>query len=117
MATAPGVTRAAQDGDDVVVEVGSGRYQFGYDGARLAARLQPPPGRFSTRTTVEVLLASPAARAVLDKRIPGFSSNPRVQQALRMSLREIAPYAPTVFTEEMLKTLDADLRAIPEAQK
>ena len=70
--------------------------------------------RFSTRTTVEVLLASPAARAVLDKRIPGFSSDPRVQQALQMSLREIAPYAPTVFTEEMLKTLDDDLRAIPE---
>jgi alpha-L-rhamnosidase len=41
VASAPGVTRAVQDGEDVVVEVGSGRYQFEYDGARLAARLQP----------------------------------------------------------------------------
>jgi alpha-L-rhamnosidase len=62
VATAPGVKRATQQGDDVLVEVGSGRYQFGYDGARLAARLQPP-GR---------------------------------------------------FTEEMLKTLDDDLRATPD---
>ena len=36
MAKAPGVTKAAQDGDDVVVEVGSGRYAFGYDAAPIA---------------------------------------------------------------------------------
>ena len=34
-----------------------------------------------------------------------------------MTLREVAPYAPTIFTEEMLKALDDDLRAIPDAQK
>ncbi len=113
VAAAPGVKRATQEGDDVVVEVGSGRYQFGYDGARLAARLQPP-GRFSTQTPVEDLLASPQARAVLDRHVAGFTTDPRVQQALKMSLREIAPYAPAVFTEEMLKVLDDDLRAIPD---
>ncbi|HYN02067.1 MAG TPA: hypothetical protein VE359_06455, partial [Vicinamibacteria bacterium] len=43
VAAAPGVTRATQAGEDVVVEVGSGRYRFGYDGARLAERLKPPP--------------------------------------------------------------------------
>ena len=31
VASAPGVTRAAQDGEDVVVEVGSGQYAFAYD--------------------------------------------------------------------------------------
>ncbi len=51
---------------------------------------------------------------MLDKRVPGFTTDPRLQQALKMSLREIAPYAPTVFTEEMLKGLDDDLRAIPD---
>jgi alpha-L-rhamnosidase len=30
VATADGVTRAVQDGEDVIVEVGSGRYQFAY---------------------------------------------------------------------------------------
>ena len=96
-----------------MVEVGSGSYQFVYDGAALAARLNPP-ARFSTRTTIEALLANPQARAVLDKRLPGFTTDPRVEQALGMTLREIAPYAPTIFTEEMLKTLDDDLRAIPD---
>ena len=103
---------AAQEKDDVVVEVGSGSYRFAYDGAALAARLNPP-ARFTTRTPVEGLLASPEARAVLDRRLPGFTTDPRVQQALRMNLREIAPYAPAIFTEEMLKALDDDLRGDP----
>ncbi|HEX9187465.1 MAG TPA: hypothetical protein VGB87_10355, partial [Vicinamibacteria bacterium] len=101
------------DGDAVVVEVGSGSYRFSYDGAALAARIAPP-ARFSTEATVEALLASPEARAVLDRRLPGFTTDPRVQQALRMSLRQIAPFAPAVFTAEMLTTLDADLKAIPD---
>ena len=95
-----------------MVEVGSGRYRFAYDGAALAARVSPP-ARFSTRTTIEALLANPQARAVLEKRVPGITTDPRVEQALRMSLREVAPYAPTILTEEMLKALDADLAAIP----
>jgi alpha-L-rhamnosidase len=111
VATAPGVTGATQAGDDVVVQLGAGRYSFVYDGARLATRSQP---RFSTRTTVEALLASPAARAAVDKRVPGFSADPRLQQALKMNLREIAPYAPAAFTEETLKALDDDLAAIPD---
>jgi hypothetical protein len=111
VAAAPGVKSAAQEGGDVVVEVGSGGYRFAYDGAALVARLDPP-GRFSTRTRIEELLGSAEARAVLDRRLPGFSTNPRVQEALTMSLREIAPHAPAVLTEEMLKNLDDDLRAI-----
>ncbi len=30
-----------------------------------------------------------------------------------MSLRDIAPFAPQVFTEELLKTLDEELAAVP----
>jgi alpha-L-rhamnosidase len=112
VAAAPGVKRAVQKGDDVVVEVGSGRYRFSYDGTALVARMNPP-ARFSTRTTIGVLLASPQARAALEKRLPGISTDPRVPQALQMSLREAAPYEPTILTEELLRSLDDDLRAIP----
>jgi hypothetical protein len=112
VASAPGVKAAVQEGEDVVVEVGSGGYRFAYDGAALVTRMNPP-ARFSTRTTVEDLLASAPARAVLDKRVPGFTTDARVQQALKMSLRDIAPYAPAVFTEDLLKALDDDLAAIP----
>jgi alpha-L-rhamnosidase len=40
VAAAPGVTRAAQDADAVVVEVGSGDYAFAYDAAALTERLR-----------------------------------------------------------------------------
>jgi alpha-L-rhamnosidase len=40
VATAPGVTRAAQDGDAVAVEVGSGEYAFAYPSPALAERLR-----------------------------------------------------------------------------
>jgi alpha-L-rhamnosidase len=113
VASAPGVKTVAQEKDDVAVEVGSGSYRFAYDGAALAARMNPP-ARFSTRTPIEELLASPQVRAVLDRRLPGFTTDSRVQQALKMSLREVAPYAPAIFTEEMLKNLDEDLQAIPD---
>jgi hypothetical protein len=31
-----------------------------------------------------------------------------------MTLREVAPYVPNIFTEEMLKNIDDDLQAIPD---
>jgi alpha-L-rhamnosidase len=40
VASTPGVTRAAQDGDAVVLEVGSGDYTFAYDAPALAAKLR-----------------------------------------------------------------------------
>jgi hypothetical protein len=113
VASAPGVKSAAQEGDTVVVEVGSGSYRFTYDGTALAARIHPP-ARFSTRTTIGELLANSQARAVLEKRLPGISKDPRVDQALGMSLRDAAPYEPTILTEELLNNLDEDLRAIPD---
>lgn len=63
----------------------------------------------STRSTLETLLANEDARAVLDKHVPGMTSDPRLEQALHMSVRDIAPYAPDVFTEEVLQAIDADL--------
>jgi para-nitrobenzyl esterase len=80
--------------------------------ARLAERLRPK-GRLDTRSPIEGLLADPGARAVLDRRVPGFTSDERVQQALKMSLRDIAPFAPEVFTESLLKSLDEELAAVP----
>jgi alpha-L-rhamnosidase len=113
VASAPGVKAAVQEGEDVVVEVGSGRYRFVYDGAALVARMNPP-ARFSTRTTIGALLANPQARTVVEKRLPGITRDPRVDQALGMTLREVAPYEPTILTEDLLKALDDDLAAIPD---
>jgi alpha-L-rhamnosidase len=40
VANASGVTRSAQSGDAVVLEIGSGRYEFTYDAAPLAAHVR-----------------------------------------------------------------------------
>jgi hypothetical protein len=107
----PGVRSAAQEGDAVVVEIGSGSYRFEYDGSALSARVNPP-ARFSTRSTIGALLADSKARAVLEKHLPGISKDPRVDQALGMTLREAAPYEPTILTDPLLDALDRDLAAI-----
>jgi alpha-L-rhamnosidase len=56
VAKAAGVAKAAQDGDDVVIEVGSGRYEFAYDAARLAERLTYFPGVAGSRRKRAALL-------------------------------------------------------------
>jgi len=40
LASAPGVTRSAQVGDTVAVEIGSGNYEFGYQAPALSARVR-----------------------------------------------------------------------------
>ena len=74
---------------------------------------QPPEhdaaAGLSTQSPMRDILAHEGARAVLDKYVPGMAENPQLQQALHMSLREIAPYAPQTFTEELLEAIEADL--------
>ena len=55
------------------------------------------------------LLANEKATGVLEKHIPGLTSNPQLEQAMDMSLRAIAPFAPDTFTDEVLEAIDEDL--------
>jgi cytochrome P450 len=72
--------------------------------------------RYSTADTkVGVLLADPAARAVLDKHFPGVSTDPRIGMAKGMTLRAIQKFAPGNFTNEALDAADADLAQLPVA--
>ena len=43
LSLAPGVNRAAQSGDDVTAEIGSGTYEFVYEAPVLATRIRRPP--------------------------------------------------------------------------
>ena len=80
VAKAAGVTKATQDGDDVVVEVGSGRYEFAYDAARLVARLRPK-GRLDTRVAHRGPAREPAVRG------PFSTSAYRASRPIRGSSR------------------------------
>ena len=60
-------------------------------------------------TVIGDLLDDPNACAVLDKHIPGFSTNDQVDLARGMTLRGIQPFAQDTMTDEVLATIDAEL--------
>jgi hypothetical protein len=59
-----------------------------------------------------VLLGNPKAVDVLEAHMPGFTTDPRLEPAMGMSLQDIAPYAPEVFTTELMSKLEAALTAL-----
>ena len=63
-------------------------------------------------STLKDLMADPKAKAVLDKHFPGFSSNPQLQMAMGMTLKQIQPFSRGVITDEKLKAVEEDLKKI-----
>jgi len=66
-------------------------------------------GPLSVDSTLGRLLADDKAKAVLDKHIPGISSNPQIEQAKGMSLKAIAAMSQGAITDEILKAIGEDL--------
>jgi len=64
------------------------------------------------RTPISVLLADPAARAVLDKYLPGFAHNPQITMAGSLSLAKLQSFAPQMISEDTLTTLQTALGAL-----
>lgn len=79
-----------------------------------AASEQKAPAAYSTaETTVGEILDDAAAKAVIDKYVPGFSSNDQVEMARGMTLRDVQQYAPTELSDEVLAKIDADFAKLP----
>ena len=88
------------------------------DAAPASAAAPAAPAVLSTAdTTIGTLLANPATKAILDKRIPGLSDNPSIAMAEGMTLRAIQPMAGDKITEAMLDAVDADLKALKPGSK
>ncbi|MFM2371839.1 MAG: hypothetical protein RIS85_1561 [Pseudomonadota bacterium] len=67
------------------------------------------PKYTSADTDIGTLLDDPAAKAIIDKYIPGMTSNEQIEMARSMTLRAIQPYASEDVTEERLIKIDAEL--------
>jgi len=105
---APGVVTAAAAPD--VAKQRSGIFNFGKRAESKAA----PATHYSTADTkIGLLLADPAAKAVLDKHFPGVSSDKRIGMAKGMTLRAVQKFAPDKFTTEALDAADAELARLP----
>lgn len=64
-------------------------------------------------TTIGDLLDNAATKAVLDKHLPGFSTNPQIEMARTMTLKQVQGFAPDQFKDELLAKINADLAALP----
>lgn len=66
----------------------------------------------SVDSKVGDLLDNPQAKVILDKHMPGFSSNPQVAMARGFSLKMAAGFSGGQITAAMLSAVDADLAAL-----
>lgn len=64
-------------------------------------------------TTIGDILADPAAKAVVDKVLPGFLSNDQIQSAAGMTLKQIQQYAPDAISDAKLASIDAEFAKLP----
>jgi hypothetical protein len=70
----------------------------------------PTADHYSTSTTpIGSLLDDPAAKAVLVKYIPQVVSNPQIDMARGMTLKDTQQYAPDMVSDDVLAKIDADL--------
>lgn len=65
-------------------------------------------------TLIGDLLDDPKAKALLEKHVPGMTTNPQIEMARGFTLRQIQNYAADQLTDEVLKKLDADLKALAQ---
>lgn len=73
-----------------------------------------PAAHYSvTDTDIGTLLDDPAAKAVLDKYIAGFSSNPQIDMARSMTLKAVQQYAPDMLSDQALANIQTDLNKLP----
>ena len=63
-------------------------------------------------STLKDLLADDGARAILDRHIPGFSSNPQVSFAQSFTLAQLAGFDPQTFSDAVMHAIAADLEQL-----
>lgn len=72
------------------------------------------PGRYNVQeATLGDLLDDPAAKGVLDKNLPGLSSESQIDMARGLTLVAMQGFAPDRISPEALAAVQAGLNALP----
>ena len=66
----------------------------------------------SANSTVQELLDHPAAKAILEQHLPGFSAHPQIAMAKSMPLTTVAKFSAGMITDEVLAKIDATLKTV-----
>lgn len=78
-----------------------------------AAAAPAPAAKLTTAVnTIGDLLDNPKAKEVLMKHAPAMASNPQIEMARTMTLKQIQPMAGDLLSDEVLAKIDLDLAAI-----
>lgn len=70
------------------------------------------PKYTTAETDIGTLLDDPAAKAIIDKYIPGMTTNEQIEMARSMTLKAVQTYAPDDVTDERLAKIDAELATL-----
>jgi para-nitrobenzyl esterase len=77
---------------------------------------QTKPVYSTAETTLGVLLDDAAAKVIIDKHIPGLTDNPSISMAAGMTLKALQAMAGDKITDEMLKAVDSDFKALQSSK-
>ena len=81
--------------------------------AAEAAAAAAAPAFSSAGSDIGTLIDNPATKAVLVKYLPDLISNPQIEMARTMTLKQIQGFAADQISDETLAKIDADLAKIP----
>lgn len=88
----------------------------GHAGHAAPAPAAAATGRFSVETSqISAILANPAAKAIVDRHLPGFSTHPMIGQAGSLTLRAVQNFARGAIPDEKITAIQADFAALPAA--
>lgn len=66
------------------------------------------PKYTTSDTEIGTLLDDPAAKAILEKIVPGLTTNDQIDMARSMTLKSIQQFSPDEITDQRLAQLDAE---------
>lgn len=64
---------------------------------------------FSEKSTLKDVMENEKSKAVMEKHVPGISSNPMLKMGYKMTLKKISGIAQTGISPELLKAILDDL--------
>lgn len=97
----------------------AGTFLAGLAGSIAGQAAEPAPAAatsaaYSTTTTpIGTLLDDATTKAILTKYIPDLVSNPQIEMARGMTLKQVQAYSADTVTDEVLAKIDADLSKLP----
>lgn len=112
---APGLHAAKVKGDRVVVEIGSGHFEFisrGLNLARAMANVRHIAGRWDRTSMLGELLANEQTQAILLRHVDEAMLQRLRLRWANMSLESAARFAPDVLTEARLQQIEQELLAL-----